>query len=58
MYMFGVGIEVKAGKTKYMAMSRDQIAGQIYNIKINNSSFEKVEQFKYWGKNLTYSGRN
>jgi len=31
-------------------MSRDQNEGQ--NIKINNSSFERVEQFKYLGKTL------
>jgi hypothetical protein len=41
MYMSGVGVEVKAGETKYMALSRDQNAKQIYNIKIDNSSFEK-----------------
>jgi len=29
-------------------MSQDQGAGQIHNIK-NNSSFERMEQFKYLG---------
>jgi hypothetical protein len=45
-----------------MAMSRDQKAGRSHNIKIDNSSFERVEEFKYFGTNLTklkfYSGRN
>ena len=35
------GLEVNADKTKYMVMSRD------YNIKLDNWSFERVEQFKY-----------
>jgi len=46
--MNGVCLEVNANKTKYMVMSQDQNEGQ--NIKINNSSFERVEQFKYLGK--------
>jgi len=33
------GLEVNADKTKYMVMSRDQNAGRIHNIKIDNSSF-------------------
>jgi hypothetical protein len=41
-------------KTKYMVMSRDQNAGQSHNIKIDNSSFQKVEQFKYSGTTLTH----
>jgi len=34
-------------------MSRDKNAGQRNNIKINNSSYERVEEFKYSGKTLT-----
>ena len=34
-------------------MSRDQDAGQIHSIKIDNSSFERVEEFKYLGTTLT-----
>jgi len=34
-------------------MSRDQNAGRSHNIKIGNSSFERVEQFKYMGTTLT-----
>jgi hypothetical protein len=44
----GVCLKVNANKTKYMVMSQDQNEGQ--NIKVNNSSFERVEQFKYLGK--------
>jgi hypothetical protein len=47
------GLEVNADTTKYLVMSRDQNAGQSHNIKIHNSSFERVEQFKYFGTNLT-----
>jgi hypothetical protein len=57
-----VGLEVNAGKTKYMVMSREQNAGQSHNMTIDNSSFEEVEAFKYLGTTLTksefYSGRN
>ena len=47
-----IGLEVNADKTKYMIMSRDQNLGQSHNIKIDNSSFERVEQFKYLGTTL------
>jgi len=35
-------------------MSRDQNARRSHNIKIDNSSFERVEEFKYLGTTLTY----
>jgi hypothetical protein len=35
-----------------MVMSRYQNAGRGYNINIDNSPFELVEQFKYFGKTL------
>jgi len=35
-----------------MVMSRDQNAGRSQSIKINNSSFERVEEFKYLGTTL------
>ena len=36
-----------------MVMSRDQNAGRSHDIKIDNSCFEKVEQFKYLETTLT-----
>jgi len=47
------GLEVNADKTKYMITSRDQNAGRSHSIKTDNSSFERVEEFKYLGTNLT-----
>jgi len=49
-----IGLEVNADKTKYFVMSQDQSAGQSHSIKIGNSSFERVEEFKYLGTTLTY----
>ena len=43
-----IGLEVSADKTKYMVMSRDQNAGRIHSVRMNNSTFERVEEFKYW----------
>jgi hypothetical protein len=48
------GLEVNADKTKHMVMSRDQNAGRSHNIKIDDRSFERVEQFKYFGTTLMY----
>jgi len=36
-----------------MVMSRDQNAGRNHNMKIDNRSFEIVEEFKYLGTTLT-----
>jgi len=36
-----------------MAMSQDQDAGRSHSIQIENSSFERVEEFKYLGTTLT-----
>jgi hypothetical protein len=47
------GLEVNADKTKYMAMTRDQNTGRSHNIKIDNSSLLRIEEFKYLGTNLT-----
>ena len=49
-----IGLEVNDDKTKYMVMSRDQNAGRSHNMKIDNTSFETVEEFKYLGTTLTY----
>jgi len=46
-------LEVSADKTKYMVMSRDQNAGRIHSVRIDNSTFERVEEFKYLGTTLT-----
>jgi hypothetical protein len=42
--------EVNADRTKYMVKSRDQNAGRSHSIKNDNSSFERVEEFKYLGR--------
>jgi len=42
------GLEVNADKTKYVVMSRDQIAGRSHNIKTDNSSYERVEELNIW----------
>jgi hypothetical protein len=34
-------------------MSRDKKAGRIHNTEIDNSSFPRVEEFKYLGTTLT-----
>jgi len=47
------GLEVCADKTKYMVMSRDYNAGRIQCVRIDNSTFESVEGFKYLGTTLT-----
>ena len=48
-----IGLEVNADKTKYMVMSREQIAGLNHTMKVDNSSIERVEEFKYLGTMLT-----
>jgi len=45
-------LEVNADKTKYMVMSQDENAGRSHNIKIDNNSFKRVKQFKYFGTTL------
>jgi hypothetical protein len=48
-----VGLEVSVEKTKYMLVSRDHNAGQNWDIKIGNRSFENLSQFKYLGMTVT-----
>jgi len=48
----GIGLEGNADKTKYMLMSLDQNAGRSHNMKTDNGSSERVEQFKYLGTTL------
>ena len=42
-----IGLEVNAHKTKYMIVSQDQNAGRFLSMKVDNSSIERVEEFKY-----------
>ena len=48
-----IGLEVSADKSKYMVMSQDQNAGRNHSVRIDNSTFERVEEFKYLGTTLT-----
>jgi hypothetical protein len=41
-------LEVNANKTKCMVMFRDQNAKRSHSMKIDNSSFERVREFKYY----------
>ena len=45
--------KVNADKPKYMVMSREQTAGLSHTMKVDNSSIESVEEFKYLGMTLT-----
>ena len=47
------GLEVNADTTKYIVMFPDQNAGCSHNTKTDNSSFERVEEFKYLGTTTT-----
>jgi len=47
------GLELNADVTKYVFMSRDQNTGRSHNIKIDSSSFESEEEFKYLESTLT-----
>ena len=53
-----IGLEVSAGKTKYMVMCRDQNAGRNHSVMIDNSTFESVKEFKYLGMTLTNQNFN
>ena len=48
-----IELKVNTDKTKYMVMSRDRNAGRGHRVKIDNSSTERVEEFKYLGTRLT-----
>jgi len=51
-------LQVNAGKTKYIFKSRNKEAGRSHNIEIDNSSFNRVEDFKYLVTKLTYQNYN
>jgi hypothetical protein len=42
-----IGLEANADKTQYMVMSEDLMGGRSYSIKPDNSSFVKMDWFKY-----------
>jgi hypothetical protein len=41
-----IELDINADKTKYMIMPQDQNAGWSHSMSIDNSSFERVEEFK------------
>jgi hypothetical protein len=49
-----IGLEVNADKTKYLTMSRDQNAGRSHKVKIDNITFERVEELRFLGATLTH----
>jgi len=49
-----IGLEIIANETKYTVMSRDQNAGRNHSVRINNSSFQRVEDLKYLGTTSTH----
>jgi hypothetical protein len=48
-----VGLEINVEKTKYVFLSRHQSEGQNPDIKIANTAFETVSQFRYLGTTVT-----
>jgi len=51
-----MALEVNATKAMYLVMSRDQNARRSRSIRIDNSSSERVEDFKYLG--ITKTNQN
>jgi hypothetical protein len=47
------GLEVNAGKTQYIVMYRNKIAGRSHSTKSDNSYCEMAAEFKFLGKALT-----
>jgi hypothetical protein len=47
------GLEIYADKSKYILVSRDHKARRNHSIKNGNSSFARVEEFKYMRTTLT-----
>ena len=48
-----IGLEVNADKTKYMVMTREQMAGLSHNMRVDNGSIGRGKEFKYLGMTLT-----
>jgi len=49
-----IGLKVSGDKTKCMVKSRDQNAERNHSVRIDNSTFERVEEFKYLGTTFTH----
>jgi hypothetical protein len=49
-----IGLKISADKSKYVVMSRDLYAGRNHSVRMNNSAFERVEEFKYLGTILIH----
>jgi len=49
-----IGLGINVHKTKYMIVLRDQNAGRIHSMKMDNCPIERVEEFKYLGTTLIY----
>ena len=49
-----MGQKINSDRTTYMVVSQDQNAGRNHSMRIGNSSFERVEEFKYLGTTLTH----
>ena len=47
-----IGLEVNADKTWCMVRSRERTAGLSHTMRVDNSSIERVEEFKYLGTTL------
>ena len=48
-----IGLEVSADEPDYIVMSRDQNVERIHSVRIDNNTFESVEEFIYLGTTLT-----
>jgi len=48
-----IGQDIIDNKSKDMVRSRDQNAGRIHSERIDNSTFERMEEYKYLGTTLT-----
>jgi hypothetical protein len=52
------GLEVSAERTMYMVMTQEQRAAPNHNTEVDNTPFQRVEQFKYVGTTLTNQHSN
>jgi len=48
-------LKASADKTKYMVFSRDQNAGRIHSVRFDNTTYQRLEVFKYLGTKLKKS---